>query len=144
MTGDAKIWSKAETAEDLRKRCPTSVEFLREMACIDFCLRYQERFAEAANEIERLRADRQALMDATDQTAKIVLGTGKQVTDLEDEVERLELKNAGLWDRLDLAERVVAACVIVNQIRVLPLEIMQYVHRWQEHKEAAEAARKGE
>jgi len=109
MTGDAKIWSKAETAEDLRKRCPTSVEFLREMACIDFCLRYQERFAEAANEIERL-----------------------------------ELKNAGLWDRLDLAERVVAACVIVNQIRVLPLEIMQYVHRWQEHKEAAEAARKGE
>ena len=55
MGGDAKIFSRGETAEDLRKQCPTSIDFLREMAGHDFYPRYQERFTEAAAELERVR-----------------------------------------------------------------------------------------
>ena len=57
MAGDAKIWSPAETEEDLRKSCPTNVVFLRTMATLDFYPRYQKRFIEAAGEIERLQND---------------------------------------------------------------------------------------
>lgn len=39
----------------------------------------EKRIAELEAEIERLRADRQALMDSTEVTAKIVLGLGKEV-----------------------------------------------------------------
>jgi hypothetical protein len=55
MPGDVKMFGDRETAKDLRKRCPTSVDFLREMAGIDFAPRYQQRFAEAADELERLK-----------------------------------------------------------------------------------------
>jgi len=39
----------------------------------------EQRIAELEGEVERLRADRQALMDSTEVTAKIVLSLGKEV-----------------------------------------------------------------
>lgn len=69
MGGDAKIFSERETAEMLRKRCPTSIKFLREMAGVDFYPRYKERFAEAADEIERLGAEL-TLLHAVNEAAR--------------------------------------------------------------------------
>ena len=53
--GGNPIWSDRETDDTLRERCPTNEEFLREMAGIEFGPPYKRRFAEAADELSRLR-----------------------------------------------------------------------------------------
>ena len=81
----------------------------------------------AAEEVERLRADRQAMMDATGQTAEIVLGMGKRVADLEAEVGRLD-----------------NACVAaMHALRNVHQSGTWRIGKALEILEAAEAARKG-
>lgn len=56
MMGGDPIWSDRETDDTLRERCPTNEEFLLDMAGIEFGPPYKRRFAEAADELTRLRA----------------------------------------------------------------------------------------
>lgn len=66
MPGDPLWPSKKETAKDLRRKWPTSVAFLRAMAALDFDPKCQERFTEAADEIEQAIKTVRLLLEIAD------------------------------------------------------------------------------
>ncbi len=58
MSGDVRCWPNRKTAKAYRKRCPTSLDFLRDMASVkDWHPDCTERFVEAADELERLQLE---------------------------------------------------------------------------------------
>lgn len=66
MPGDPLWPSKRETAKDLRRKWPTSVAFLRAMAALDFDPLCQERFTEAADEIQQAVKTVRLLLEIAD------------------------------------------------------------------------------